>query len=66
MRQILDQNLGEDSQKFLTLQKFSEKTIFIQCKSSSWRHVFSQHKKSFLQILQAEFSEEEVKNIVLK
>ena len=66
MRQILDQNLGEESQKFLTVQKFSEKTLFIQCQSSSWRHVFSQHKKSFLHILQAEFSEEEIKNIVLK
>jgi len=65
MRQILEENLGEDSQKFLELQKFSEKKLSIKCKNSSWRHILSQHKKSFLKILQAEFSEKEVENIIL-
>ncbi len=65
MRQILDQNLGEDSQSFLTLQKFSEKKLYIQCHAPAWRHLLSQHKKSFLKILQAEFSEEEVEKIIL-
>lgn len=65
MRQILDQNLGEDSEKFLTLQRFSEKTLYIQCHAPAWRHLISQHKQSFLSILQSEFSPEEVEKIVL-
>ena len=65
MRQILDQNLGTESQKFLTPEKFSEKTLFLRCHSSAWRHIITQHKKSFLKILQAEFSAEEIEKITL-
>ncbi len=66
MKNILSDHLGDEVLEQISVQKFSEKKLTIICENSSWKHLLSQHNKSFLSLLQAEFSEKEVEKIIVK
>lgn len=67
-KQILEENLGEtreNIEKNITVKKFWEKKIFLYPKNSIWRHALNTHKKTFLLLLQEEFSPEEICDIII-
>jgi hypothetical protein len=67
-KQILEENLGETRktiEKNISVQKFTEKKIFLHAKNPTWRHTLNAHKKTFLLLLQEEFSSEEIYGIIV-
>ncbi len=62
---ILSDHFGDEIFQFCTVKKYKNKKVFISTTSSSWKQTLHSHSSSFLLLIQREFPNEKIENIII-
>ncbi len=62
---ILSDHFGDEVFLFCSVKKYKQKKIFISTSSSSWKQTLHSHAPSFLLLLQSEFPNEKIEELII-